>query len=139
MPALLPSPQIGVGILVVRDNHVLLGRRIGTHGSGTWAAPGGKLEFGESIEQCARRELLEETGLEIGKIEIGPYTNDVFADEQKHFVTLLVIARNTIGAPTNQEPDKCEGWLWFRWNELPAPMFKPLENLVKAGYKPGDA
>jgi 8-oxo-dGTP diphosphatase len=124
---------------VVRDNHVLLGRRIGAHGSGTWAAPGGKLEFGESIEQCARRELLEETGLEIGPIEVGPYTNDVFVIEQKHFVTLLVVARSTIGSPTNREPNKCEGWHWFRWTELPKPMFKPLENLVKAGYKPCDA
>jgi 8-oxo-dGTP diphosphatase len=134
-----PAPKVGVGVLVVRDGHVLLGRRRGSHGAGTWSAPGGRLEFGESIEHCARRELLEETGLEIGPVELGPYTNDVFLEEREHFVTLLVVARSAIGTPTNLEPDKCEGWSWFKWSELPTPMFTPLKNLVAAGYSPSDA
>ena len=63
---------VGVGVLVVRDGLVLLGRRLGAHGAGTWAAPGGRLEFGEQIEACAQRELAEETGLVARQIELGP-------------------------------------------------------------------
>ena len=57
-----PAVRVGVGVLVLREGRVLLGRRQGAHGAGTWALPGGHLEFGESVEACARRELLEETG-----------------------------------------------------------------------------
>src|SRR5437867_13297658 len=83
-----PQPQIGVGVLLLRDSHVLLGQRRGSHGSDTWAPPGGHLEFGESVEDCARREVREETGLALQNIRPGPYTNDVFIAEGKHYVTL---------------------------------------------------
>ncbi len=136
MKASHPEPRVGVGVLVLRDGQVLLGRRLGSHGAGTWSAPGGRLEFGESIEACARRELEEETGLELGPAEVGPYTNDVFVEERQHFVTLLVIARNTRGTPQNREPHKCEGWRWFRWTALPSPLFTPLATLVAQSYAP---
>ena len=58
----------GVGILVVYKGLVLLGRRKGSNGAGMWSAPGGRLEFGEEIEDCARRELFEETGLTASSI-----------------------------------------------------------------------
>ena len=61
----MPAPQVGVGVLILRDGKVLLGRRKGSHGAGCWSAPGGHLEFGETLEDCAAREVLEETGLKI--------------------------------------------------------------------------
>jgi hypothetical protein len=66
---------------VLRDGLVLLGRRIGSHGAGSWALPGGHLEFGETVEQCAAREVLEETGLDIQVVARGPYTNNMFPEE----------------------------------------------------------
>ena len=139
-PALEGAPKprsvgIGVGVLVVREGKVLLGRRRGSHGAGTWSAPGGKLDYGESIEHCARRELAEETGLELGPAELGPYTNDVFTDGP-HYVTALVIARGAMGEPRVMEPDKCEGWAWFAWDQLPAPLFLPLANAKRMGFDP---
>ena len=53
-------PYIGVAVIVVREGRVLLGKRKNAHGAGTWQFPGGHLEYGESIEDCARRELFEE-------------------------------------------------------------------------------
>ena len=76
--------QVGVGILVLQDGLVLLGKRKGSHGAGTWSAPGGSLEFGEEILDCAARELKEETGLVASSLELGPYTNDVFPEVNKH-------------------------------------------------------
>ena len=61
----LTPPRVGVGVFVVQQGKVLLGLRRGSHGSGTWGSPGGHLEHGEAILDCARREVLEETGLEV--------------------------------------------------------------------------
>lgn len=134
----LPAPRIGVGvgILVLRDGKILLGRRRGSHGAGTWSAPGGRLEYGESIEDCARRELLEETGLALGPCERGPTTSDVFDEVRQHFLTVFVIARHTLGEPATLEPDKCEGWQWFSWSAPPQPLFAPLASLLATGFEP---
>src|ERR1700756_2911768 len=85
-------PQVGVGAIVVKDGKVLLGRRKGSHGEGSWSFPGGHLEFGESIEDCVRREVLEETGITLKNIRMGPFTNDIFEAEHKHYVTLFAVA-----------------------------------------------
>jgi 8-oxo-dGTP diphosphatase len=77
-----PSPQVGVGVLIVENGRVLLGKRKGSDGAGTWSAPGGHLEFGETVEACARREVLEETGLQLQDLRLGPFTSNVF--EAKH-------------------------------------------------------
>ncbi len=49
--------RIGVGVMIFKDGKVLAGRRKGAHGEGTWAWPGGHLEYMESFEGCARREV----------------------------------------------------------------------------------
>lgn len=129
-------PRVGVGILVIRDGRVLLGRRLGAHGAGTWSAPGGRLEFGEALLDCARRELAEETGLDLGEACIGPVTSNVFAEVGQHYVTVIVLAPHTHGTPRTLEPDKCEGWQWFHWSALPAPLFAPLQSLLDSGFRP---
>lgn len=132
-------PRVGVGVIVVRDGRVLVGKRRGSHGEDTWAFPGGHLEHGESIEACASRELLEETGLVASCMTLGPYTNDVFAAERKHYVTLFVVAHDVVGEPEVLEPEKCAGWAWHRWPEVPTPRFGPLEALVQSGFVPEGA
>ena len=127
-------PLVGVAVIVVRNGRVLLGKRKNSHGNGTWQFPGGHLEYGESIEACARRELREETGLVIDELRIGPYTNDFFEKERKHYVTLFVIAGKTRGDVRNGEPDKCERWDWFPWSRLPEPRFLPIRNLLDQGF-----
>jgi 8-oxo-dGTP diphosphatase len=132
------SPRVGVGVIVVRDGRVLVGRRAGSHGAGSWALPGGHLEFGETPEACARRELLEETGLVLAECRPAPYTSDVFPDEGRHYVTLFVQAR-CHGEPQRLEPERCEGWQWFRWSALPQPLFRPLASLQASGFVPEGA
>ena len=129
-------PRVGVGVLVLRDGQVLLGRRRGAHGAGTWALPGGHLEFGESIDACARRETREETGLDIEVFAHGPYTNDVMHAEGRHYLTCFVLARAVDGEARVLEPGKCEGWHWFDWTSLPTGLFQPLQTLVEQGFAP---
>jgi len=129
-----PQPRIGVGVLVFKGNQVLLGKRKNSHGEGTWQAPGGHLEFGEKPEDCAIREVLEETGLSITDVKRGPYTNDLFQAENRHYITLFMIANHQHGEPSVMEPDKCEGWKWFDWSQLPSPLFLPIVNLIRQGF-----
>jgi 8-oxo-dGTP diphosphatase len=127
-------PKVGIAAIIMKDGKVLLGHRKSSHGEGTWGFPGGHLELGESIEECARRETAEETGLSLQGVRPGPYTNDVFSSA-KHYVTLFVLAEAS-GEPQLLEPEKCETWEWFPWNALPRPLFLPIENLLQTGYDP---
>lgn len=129
-------PRIGIGVIVLRNGCVLLGERIGAHGAGTWALPGGHLEFGETPADCARREVLEETGLVIAALAAGPFVNDVFAAEEKHYVTLFFVARSDHGEARRGEPDKCLRWAWFDWSDFPEPLFQPLATLRATGFDP---
>ena len=128
-------PLVGIAVIVIQDNRVLLGKRKNSHGEGTWAFPGGHLEFSESIEDCAAREVLEETGIRIKNIRLGPYTNDIFVDEDKHYVTLFVIAEHESGTPELKEPLKCDKWQWFEWPPDVRPHFLPIKNLLKQNFK----
>lgn len=136
-PSQAERPRVGVGVVVLRDGRVLLGERRGAHGAGTWALPGGHLEFGETVEECAARELTEETGLSMGATLRGPWVSDVFADEARHYVTVFVIATDTIGEPVVREPAKCLAWRWCAWAALPEPLFPPLASLKRSGFVPG--
>jgi 8-oxo-dGTP diphosphatase len=129
-------PRVGIGVLIFRGNCVLLGRRRNAHGAGDWAPPGGHLEFGESPEACATREVREETGLQISTVRLGAVTNDIFPAEHKHYVTLFMIAEAPVGDAVILEPDKCEEWRWFEWRNLPAPLFLPLQHLLQQEFDP---
>ena len=91
--------RVGVAAVIFREGRILLGERIGSHGANTWATPGGHLELGESIEECAERETLEETGLEVGAFKKLGFTNDIFEKEGKHYVTLYVVATSSSVSP----------------------------------------
>lgn len=126
----IQKPRVGVGIVVVQEGKVLLGRRKGAHGAGEWSLAGGHLEFGESVEACAKRELAEETGLNALSIELGPWTNDIL-EADKHYITIFVFIPHFEGQLQLLEPHKCEGWHWFEWNALPTPLFLPVQSLIK--------
>jgi 8-oxo-dGTP diphosphatase len=127
-------PSVGVAVIVIKNGKVLLGKRKGSHGSGSWAFPGGHLEMNESIEECSRREVIEETGISIKNIRYATFTNDIFKEEQKHYVTLFVVAEYSGGGLRVNEPDKCEKWDWFIWEKFPENLFLSLKNLLAQGF-----
>ena len=126
--------RVGVGVMIFRDGKVLMQKRKGAHGEGTWSFPGGHLEFGESIEECARRECYEEIGIKVRNFKIESFTNDIFEKEDKHYITIFVLCEVESGEPAVKEPDRIEEIGWFEWNNLPENLFVPLKNLVASGY-----
>lgn len=123
-------PKVGVAVYVMRDGKFLMGRRLGAHGEGSWCVPGGHLEFGESIEDCARREVMEETGMKIRNIRFLGLTNDIFEAENKHYITISMKADWADIEPSIQEPDKFVEQAWCTLDNLPEPLFLPLRNLL---------
>ncbi len=126
----------GFGVMLLRENKVLLGRRhidpekadSELRGEGTWTMPGGKLEFGESFEEGAKREVMEETGIEIDDPEVMCVSNDM--NDHAHFVTVGLIAKKFEGEPRVMEPDEIVEWRWFDLDALPSPIFFPSARLA---------
>lgn len=129
-------PKIGVGVIIIKDGRILLGKRKNAHGEGSWSFPGGHLEFNEAVEECAIREVKEETGISIKNLRQGTFTNDIFEKEEKNYVTLYMISDFAAGEVRIMEPDKCEKWEWFDWHNLPQPLFLPIQNLLKQNFNP---
>lgn len=114
------SPQVAVGAIVVRDNKVLLVKRSQSPGQGLWAIPGGRVELGETLQQAAEREILEETGL---KIRAGDplYTFEVIEPDdvgriQFHYVIVDLMA-DYLGGEINPNDDVSEA-RWVTPEEL---------------------
>ena len=126
------APRVGMGVLVInKNNQILLGKRKAKHGLSTWGTPGGHLEFMETFEDCAIREVLEETGLRILNPEFFALTNDFFCNDNKHYVSIFMKAIYQEGQEVqNIEPHNFEKWQWFYINELPSDLFWPLKQLV---------
>ncbi len=129
-------PKVGLGVVIVRDGKILIGKRMGAHGANSWSIPGGHIEFGESWEACAIREAKEEVGLDLHQITYLGVTDDYDIGEGKHYVTIFVKAEAPEGEPRVCEPDKYIDLRWVRWEEVPSPRFRPLEKIMKQGVHP---
>ncbi len=121
---------------MVRGDEILLIRRRGSHGHGTWSSPGGHLDFGETPVDCAVRETREETGITVRNPRFAGITNDLFADEGRHYVTLWVVAEYESGAAIVGDPDEMDAVQWCPADRLPANLFLSLENLVQGRTAP---
>lgn len=129
-----PMVRVGIGVFVFKGDKFLMQQRQGAHGAGSWSVPGGHLEFGESFEDTARREVKEETGLEIADVRFGAVTNDHFADEEKHYVTVWMLSDWARGKEYIAEPDKCLEQAWHTLDDLPEPLFLPWKQLLASGF-----
>ena len=130
------QPQVGVGVIIMNRGRVLLLRRKNAHGEGSWCFPGGHLEFNEELADCARREVQEETGLTVSNIQFAGLTNDLFREEEKHYITIFMACAYASGEAQIKEPEKCTGMDWFGWRALPQPLFLPIQHLLDQGYDP---
>ncbi|MCR2822374.1 NUDIX hydrolase [Lederbergia panacisoli] len=125
-------PVILVGSVVIvlnEDNEVLLQQR--SYPYGVWGLPGGLMELTESTEDCARREVLEETGLTIGELQLvsvssGPQ-NFVKAENGDEFyvVTIVYVTKAILGGCLTLDGNESLNLEFFDMSQLP-------ENMVKS-------
>jgi len=126
-------PGVGVLVILQCNDKILLGKRKGSHGHGEWSFPGGHLEMNETPDECGKRELLEETGIDIHDlipIDMG-YTNDIFISDNKQYITIYQkYLINEIIDAEMKEPNKCFEWIWADTNNLPNPLFLCVKNYM---------
>ena len=130
------NPNVGVGIIITKGNNILLVKRQSFLGPGTWSTPGGYLDFGEAPESCAAREAKEETGVAINNVRFRAITNDVFADDEKHFVTIWMEADYFAGEAKVNAADEIAEVGWYSWDDLPEPLFTPFQHLISGDCYP---
>ena len=133
-------PQVGVGVVFLRDGRVFLAKRCGSHGEATWASAGGHLELGESLENCARREALEELGVTVGRLRFLCVSNILAYG--KHYVDLEFLGEIGDQEPRPEEPDTFSEYGWFPLDDLPQPLFEAMRYaldsvLTGSHYYPG--
>ena len=96
-------PIVGIGIVVIKGDSVLLVRRGKPPNVGAWTLPGGAQEVGETTEQAARRELLEETGLEVDTLHFAATVDNIRRDAdgriRYHYTIIDFAARWVAGEP----------------------------------------
>jgi 8-oxo-dGTP diphosphatase len=129
------QPQVGVGVMMIKNGAVLLGQRRGSHGSGEYAFPGGHLEHLESFEQCAQRETMEECGLTIGNVRF-QFVANVRTYAPRHYVHIGLLADWRSGTPTVLEPEASGTWEWYDLGHLPHPLFE-MSRLAVESCKTG--
>ncbi len=128
---------VGFGVMLIKKNKILLGKRNEDQekassllkGEGTWTMPGGKLHFGETFEDGAKREVLEETGIKLNSTRVIAVNNDMV--ENAHFVTIGLLSEDFEGEAKVMEPDEITEWRWFDMDNLPNPLYFPSKKVMK--------
>lgn len=128
-------PRVGIGVMIFKGDQVLFGKRKSSHGAGEYAFPGGHLEYMESFEECARRETLEECGVEITNVKF-QYLANIKHYAPKHYVHIGISADWKSGEPKVLESEKCDHWGWYSLDKLPEPLFEACRLAIEA-YKSG--
>ena len=96
-------PLVGIGVVLLKRGAVLLVRRAKPPAAGSWSLPGGAQELGETAEAAARRELMEEAGLEAGPLHLVANVDSIHRDEggrvRFHYTIIDFAAAWTSGEP----------------------------------------
>jgi 8-oxo-dGTP diphosphatase len=126
-------PRVGVGVLLIDDmDRVLLTLRNRPPEAGCWSIVGGKLDFLETLEECAVREAREEVGVEVSIQSLLCVTDHCLPQENQHWVSPAYLARVRTGIAMNCEPEKTTDVQWFALDRLPPNLTITARNAIRA-------
>lgn len=97
--------------------------------AGEWSLLGGKLDWGETLEEGAIREVKEETSIMIRDPKVISVHN--CKNQYAHFVTVGMTATNWEGEAQVMEPDEIVQWEWFKLDALPSPRYFPSFEVIE--------
>ena len=120
-----PATRVACEVVIRRDDTILLGKRKGTFGAGTWALPAGHLEFDERLVDGMCREVLEELGVSVEPkdLKLVSVVDDIRRADNQHYVHIVFELRHQNFEPKLMEPESCEEWRWFPLDALPLDNF----------------
>lgn len=128
--------KVGIGVMILEGNKILLGHRAknkkdtgGIYEVDCWTLPGGKQEYNETFWEGAKREVKEETNLDISDLELFSAADDIQPD--RHYITMHIIAKKYNGELKVMEPDKEDEWKWFDLAKLPKKIYSPSKKFIE--------
>jgi mutator protein MutT len=109
----------GVGAVIVKDGKMLIQKRgkEAKNDRGKWEIPGGAIEWGEEHKEALKREVLEETGVEIEVVELVNIHDNIVFEDKQHWIAPTYLCKLIKGTPKIMEPHKCEEMGWFTLEE----------------------
>lgn len=125
--------QVACQIIIRKKGQILLGKRKNCAGEGTWALPGGHVEYNEKLLDAAKRELEEELDISNHDLKLIAITDDL--GENWHYVHAVFLLDNFSGKIKLNEPHKCSEWNFYSLDKLPLPIFPPHIKMIDSFVK----
>ncbi len=115
----MEQQKIGTCVIVLDEGkkNVLLGKRLNSYKAGMLGLPGGRVEAKEPLDECGKREVLEETSIEINNLTYVGVIRELQGESS--FIHFAFFSSDHTGNPQLLEPEKCESWEWYPLDALP--------------------
>lgn len=127
----LERPSVGVATVVVKDGKILIGEDT-RKGEAMYGVPGGHWESGESLKDCAKREVKEESGVECDKVSLISVYDFYREDKKKSYVTIGMKTEYTSGDLADLHEEGRLNWNWYSPEEaLALNLFAPDKILIE--------
>ncbi len=123
----------GASVIVIRDGHILLQKR---KDNGCWGYHGGCLELGERLEDAAKRELYEETGLKVNSMKLygvfsGPELHYVYPHGDEVYNVDTVYVCDDFEGELSADTAEVSELRWFPFNEVPENLSPPVSGIIR--------
>ncbi len=127
-----PYTKIGGEVFIRKGDQILLGRRKGIYGDGTWALPGGHVKYGERVIDAVCRELKEEIDATVtpADLELVSVVDSTDHSLGSHYLHITFELKDPDFEPRLMEPDECAEWRYFHLQALPEEIFPPHKDII---------